>query len=97
MKLTKEKRKQLADEAKKRRESQTIIIDEHWRIVRIDEMNWQIQCDGKEMGYYGKRLTAAFRALPAQMLSESNATSLKAIIEAQRVINARIETVLLNL
>ena len=50
-------------------ESQTITIDNHWRIIRSDNLNWEVQFKGQFWGYYGT-VAKAFQALPGKMLSE---------------------------
>lgn len=55
---------------RERFDAQTIKIDEQWRIVRVDEYNWQVQRNEKpwpHVNYYGT-LFSAMKALPATML-----------------------------
>lgn len=78
------------------RREQTILIDSEWRLVRIDEFNWQIQYGGKNeqgfkaRGFYSSLLTA-LSALPAKMLSEEAKNSLATVLDAQKGILERIE------
>ena len=73
--------------------SQTIQIDDKWRIVRADSLNWEIQYKGKFCGYFGD-LHNAFKALPGKMLKESAKGTLTDVLECQRGIVARIERAL---
>lgn len=83
-----------ADAADKARwESQTIRIDENWKIIRADELNWQIVYKGKERGYYGK-LSHAFLALVDKMLGEEAKGSLATCTDIIRAIQVKIEEAL---
>jgi len=73
--------------------SQAIRVDENWRIVRVDALNWQIQYKGKSRGYFGD-LCNAFKALPRNMLRESAKGTLADVLECQRGIMALIERAL---
>jgi hypothetical protein len=73
--------------------AQTIVIDDDWRIVRADRLNWEVQYKGAFYGYYG-RLLNAFQALPAKMLDAGAKDSLQRIQECQTAINERIATAL---
>ena len=33
--------------------AQTITIDRHWRIQRVDERNWEMQFKGDFKGFFG--------------------------------------------
>jgi hypothetical protein len=73
--------------------SQTVWIDDNWRITRADSLNWEIQYKGKFCGYFGD-LYNAFKALPGKMLKESAKGTLADVLECQRGILARIEKAL---
>jgi hypothetical protein len=73
--------------------SQTIRIDDNWRIIRADALNWEIQYKGRFCGYFGD-LFNAFKALPGKMLKESAKGTLADVLERQRGILARIERAL---
>lgn len=77
-------------------DKQTITIDEHWRIIRFDEMNWELQKDQKFQGYFGT-LYGAFRALPAKMLSAEARGSLHDVQRRHSAIVERIDQTLNNL
>jgi hypothetical protein len=77
------------DAAKARRLSQTIAVDENWRIVRADALNWEIQYKGESKGYYGQ-LENALKALPAKLLHE---TAKNSLAEIQRSLEAIREAV----
>lgn len=75
--------------------SQTIVIDENWSIVRLDERNWSIrnkmaEKDGFDNENYFGSLFAALKALPAKMLSDEASDALAKVIEGQKAIRARI-------
>jgi hemolysin activation/secretion protein len=76
-----------------RREGQTIVIDENWRIVRADELNWEVQFNGKFNGYSGS-LKNAFNGLLKKMISDSArkdvAEVLKRIEEIEKKIEAKL-------
>lgn len=76
---------------------QVIKIDDNWIVRRIDELNWGIEriIKGKPVfqGYYGT-IIAAFKALPAKILSDEAKTSLACVMECQKAINDRIESAL---
>jgi hypothetical protein len=73
--------------------SQTVRIDDNWRIIRADSLNWEIQYKGRFHGYFGD-LCNAFKALPGKMLKESAKATLADVLECQRGILARIERAL---
>jgi hypothetical protein len=73
--------------------AQTIVIDDDWRIVRADRLNWEVQFKGQFHGYFGC-LLSAFQALPAKMLDAEAKDSLQRIQEQARAINERIATAL---
>lgn len=73
--------------------AQTIEIDADWRIVRADELNWEVQYKGKFDGYYGN-LISAMKALPLKMLNSGAKNSVADVIERQKAIEQRIETAL---
>jgi hypothetical protein len=72
---------------------QTVRIDDNWRIIRADSLNWEIQYKGKFYGYFGD-IHNAFKALPSKMLKESAQGTLAEVLECQRAIVARIERAL---
>ena len=65
--------------------SQTVLIDDNWRIIRADSLNWEIQYKGKFYGYFGD-LCNAFRALPSKMLKESAKGTLADVLERRSEI-----------
>jgi hypothetical protein len=74
--MTKDRlKKALATKKARKQEfaAQTIRIDNEWKIVRIDALNWQIRKNGKcpnnRENFYGT-IIGAFYALPVKMLSE---------------------------
>lgn len=75
------------------RAAQTITIDSDWRIVRADELNWEVQYQGRFQGYYSDPI-AAFHSLPAKMLNPIAAGTLDQILELCHSIQTRIETAL---
>lgn len=70
--------------------SQTVTIDKHWRILRADPMNWEIQYKGKFQGYYGT-IVAALKALPAKMLDEEAKGTLNDLLRYAEGIRTTIE------
>lgn len=78
---------------KEKREGQTIIIDENWRIVRADELNWEVQFNEKFYGYFSS-LKNAFNGLLKKMISDSArkdvAEVLKRIDEIEKKIEAKL-------
>lgn len=93
--------KRLQTEAAQKRlwASQTITVDEDWRIIRLDQLNWQIQQftkteahpDGEwqERGFYGK-LPEALQALSGKMLGERAQSSLQDTLELLKDIKRSI-------
>lgn len=78
---------------------QRIEIDDQFSIVRFDELNWQIQKDGKPFpreNYYGT-LHGAFRGLPAAMLQPDSKTHVAEFIAMHRHVFERIDNVLSRL
>lgn len=73
--------------------SQTITIDTHWKIQRVDERNWEVQYKGKFRGFYGD-LASALRNLPAKMLSEEASGTLADVLRCHKAIVERLETAL---
>jgi len=73
-----------------KRESQTIIIDENWRIVRADELNWEVQFNEKFYGYFGS-LKNAFNGLLKKMISDSARIDLQECLKAIKEIEEKIE------
>jgi hypothetical protein len=72
---------------------QVIVVDDEWRIIRVDEYNWEIQKKGKFKGYYGK-ITEALKALNGHMLGDKAKSSLEDILELQKAIVDKIESAL---
>lgn len=75
--------------------SQTIKVDDNWKIVRADELNWEVQFKGKFKGYFG-RLIDAFRALPAKMLGEEAQGTVADLTGLQKAINEHVENALID-
>ena len=75
---------------------QTIVINQHWKIVRADEYNWEVRHKGKFYGFYGK-LLHAFMALEGKMLGAEAKDSLAACISIHRGVVAKIEMALKGL
>jgi ribosomal protein L20 len=75
---------------KEKRQSQTIQVDENWRIVRADELNWEVQFEGKFYGYFGN-LKNAFSSLAVKMLSDVAANDLKKVLEKLNEIENKIQ------
>lgn len=73
--------------------TQVVTVDPHWRIVRFDEFNWQIQYKGEFKGYYS-HLLDALKALPTKMLDTQAQGTLEQVLELNRTLQARIETAL---
>lgn len=73
--------------------AQTVNIDKDWKIVRTDEMNWEIRHKGRFQGYYGS-LRAALRALPVKMLDDEARASLAAIEANFLIILHKIDAAL---
>lgn len=71
-------------------EGQTIVIDENWRIIRADELNWEVQYQEKFDGYFGS-LKNAFNGLIKKMLSESAKKDLAQVLEVIKAIETKIE------
>ena len=76
-------------------ESQTIVIDDNWSIVRLDERNWQIlnkraEKDGFDNENYFGSLFEALRALPSKMLDDEAKTSLALVYDVEKAIKTRI-------
>jgi hypothetical protein len=71
-------------------ESQTITIDNHWRIIRSDILNWEVQFKGQFWGYFGT-VAKAFQALPGKMLSEEARGGVADVRSALNDIMERIE------
>lgn len=73
--------------------AQTVRIDNSWRIVRSDELNWEVQYKTKFKGFYGT-LPAALRSLPDKMIGEEAGNSLATVQRSQKAILDRIENAL---
>ena len=100
MKIPERKTNSRADKMKatiaaqrEKREGQTIIIDENWRIVRADELNWEVQFNEKFYGYFGS-LKNSFNGLLKKMISDSARKDvtevLKRIDEIEKKIEAKL-------
>lgn len=72
---------------------QTVTIDHEWKIVRADELNWEIQFKGRFQGFYGT-IVAALEALPAKMLGEVAKGSLNEVRRSVRAIQETIDNAL---
>ena len=89
--MTKQEKALATRQAKKAQmESQTITIDDDWRILRADPLNWEIQYKGKFQGYYGT-IPAALRVLPAKMLGEQAKGTLSDVLRSLEGVTATIE------
>jgi hypothetical protein len=75
---------------KTQRESQTIIIDENWRIVRADDLNWEVQFNEKFDGYYGS-IKNAFNGLLRKMISDSARKDVAEVLKRLDEIEKKIE------
>ena len=79
---------------RERMRSQTVTVDDHWRIVRADPMNWEIQFKTAKgwqfQGYYGT-IVAALKVLPAKMLGESAKGTLNDLLRNVEGIRESIE------
>lgn len=70
--------------------AQTVTVDKHWRIQRVDERNWEMQFNGKFMGFFGD-LHSALKSLPSKMLSEEASGSLADVLRCHKAILVKIE------
>ena len=70
---------------------QTITIDGHWSIQRVDELNWGIFKDGKDQKSYHGRIISALTALPHKMLDSEAKGPLFTVIDQLKSITDRIE------
>jgi hypothetical protein len=70
--------------------SQTVTINEDWKILRADPLNWEIRYKGKPNGYFGT-VSAALRALPAKMLNETARGTLSDVLRSVEGIQAVID------
>lgn len=70
--------------------AQTVVVDPHWKIVRIDDRNWQIQLNGEDKGFFGS-ISSALRALPDKMLDLEARESVQKVLEAARRIEKTVE------
>jgi hypothetical protein len=75
---------------KARLESQTVTVDDNWRIRRSDPFNWEVQYKKKFQGYYPS-VSAAIRALPAKMLNEDARGTLTDVLRSAEGIVALVE------
>ena len=75
--------------------SQTITIDHHWKILRSDERNWELQFNRNFKGFYGD-LYSALSALPAKMLSEAAKNDLADVLRCHRAILVSIKEAIGN-
>jgi hypothetical protein len=78
--------------------AQTIVVDDHWSIIRFDEYNWQIRTtvpayQQYKCNYYSK-LEHALRALPSLMLQEEAKTDLKTLLKGLDGLGERIDRAL---
>ena len=76
-------------------DSQTITIDKDWRIIRPDELNWELQYKYKTKGYYST-IVNALSALPAKMLNEAARGTLDELLKIHREIIRKIENAVSN-
>jgi len=75
---------------KERFEAQTVTIDENWRILRSDPLNWEIQYKGKFNGYF-PTLSSVLKRLPAKMLDETAKGDLSEVLRSLQAIQEVIE------
>lgn len=75
---------------RKRLRSQTVTVDQHWKILRTDPLNWELRYKGKFKGYYGT-ITDAIRALPSKMLDEVAKNDLAEVLRSLQGIEETIE------
>lgn len=73
--------------------AQTIEIDNDWRVIRADELNWELQYQGKFKGFYNN-LGEAFRSIPAKMLTAAAKNSLADVQRSLQAIHVTIENAL---
>jgi hypothetical protein len=73
--------------------NQAIQIDDNWRVIRADELNWELRFKGQFAGYYGT-IADAFKALPAKMLSAAAKNSIADVLQCQAAIIKSIEKAL---
>lgn len=75
-------------------DSQTVVINKDWKIIRLDELNWQIvhtfNPEPWNRWYYGS-LRAALAGLPDKMLSREDKTSIAEVTGSHRHIIKTIE------
>jgi hypothetical protein len=72
------------------REGQTIVIDKNWRIVRADDLNWEVQFKEKFYGYFGS-LKNAFNGLLKKMISDSARKDIAEVLKKIKEIEEKIE------
>lgn len=70
--------------------AQTVTVDKHWRIQRVDERNWELQFKGDFKGFFGD-LPSALKSLPSKMLSEEASGTLADVLRCHRAILVKIE------
>ena len=73
--------------------SQTVTVDQNWKIVRADEKNWEVQYKGQFWGYFGS-LVSAFKALPAKMLTQEAKGGIDELLAVHNDIIRRIDNAL---
>ncbi len=78
---------------REKREGQTIVIDKDWRIVRADELKWEVQFKEKFDGYYGN-LKNAFNGLLKKMISDSARKDVAEVLKRISEIEKKIEAAL---
>lgn len=97
--MNKKERSEKAIETKRLKregfQNQTIEIDDNWRILRADELNWEVQFKRIGTGWqfegYYCTLLGAFSSLLDKMLGEEARSTLADIQERQKAILAKIE------
>jgi len=87
---TKQKMLRAKAAKKERHRSQTIAVDKDWRILRSDELNWEVQYKGKFQGYY-PNVTSALVAIPAKMLDEQARGGLADVLRDVQAIREMID------
>jgi hypothetical protein len=75
---------------RERLKTQTVTINQDWRILRADPLNWEIQYKTKFQGYYGT-IGGALRALPDKMLNEQAKGTLTDLLRTVDGIQGMIE------
>lgn len=70
--------------------SQTVTIDQDWKIRRVDPLNWEIQYKGEGKGYF-PTVSGAIKALPSKMLNEQAKGDLADVLRSVDSIREMID------